>query len=112
MAFLDVVKKSAQKMTEAAGIDLVLENSDHQIAIELKIGLNKTHVRNSLGQLHTYAKHYSKTLLVVLEIGMINSDFYNQFGQDLKNFGVTLLILEGNMRKRRNKTKTATVTFS
>ncbi|TQD27923.1 hypothetical protein [Methanolobus vulcani] len=93
-------------------IDIVLENHINTVALELKIGNSKTHIRNSLGQLHTYAKHYPNISLVVLDIGKINSEFYNQFEQDLNSFGVSLLVLEGNLRKKRNKTKTATVKFS
>lgn len=93
-------------------IDIVLENNTNKIALELKIGNSKTHIRNSLGQLHTYAKHYPNISLVVLDIGKINSEYYNHFKEDLNNFGVSLLVLEGNLRKKRKNTKTATVKFS
>ncbi len=93
-------------------IDIVLENHATKIALELKIGRTKNKIRDSLGQLHSYAKDYPNISLVVLDIGKISPEFYELFKQDLDNFGVSLLVIKGNLRNKRNKTKTATFKFS
>ncbi|RSD34186.1 MAG: hypothetical protein CI953_1039 [Methanohalophilus sp.] len=92
-------------------IDLVIKNNDFALALELKIGHNKTAIRNSIGQLHTYVKYYPNTCLIVLDTGKITPSYYEQFKEDLDAFGVSLLVLKGKLRNRR-KEKKATIKFS
>lgn len=87
-------------------IDIVLENNMEKIGIELKIGESKSYIRSSFGQLYDYSEHYGNIALVVLDIGKIKPDFYEDFEPKLKKFNIPLLVIEGNKRKRRGKTKT------
>lgn len=92
-------------------IDLVVRDDCFAMALELKVGHNKTTIRNSLGQVHTYVKHYPNTCLVVLDVGKITPSYYEQFREDLDAFGVSLLVLNGQLRNK-SKAKKATIRFS
>jgi hypothetical protein len=86
-------------------VDLVINSKDpgFEVGIELKLGINRNHLRNARAQVEDYSKFFDFTLLVVLDIGSIEADVYKDIAIKINSLGVDLIILEGQLTERKSK---------
>lgn len=92
-------------------IDIVLQKQDFKMVIELKIGRNKTYIRNSFGQLYTHAKNFPNTVLIILDVSEIDESYYSNFRNDLQKFGVYMLVPVEALERRELEQKQLLLNF-
>jgi hypothetical protein len=85
-------------------VDIVVNVPDpgFEIAIELKLGTSRNHLRNARAQVEDYSKFFDFTLLAVLDIGKVEMDVYQDISTKIQALGVDFVLLEGQLTERKS----------
>lgn len=85
-------------------VDIVINVPDpgFEVAIELKLGSNRNHLRNARAQVEDYSKFFDFTLLVVLDIGKVEIDVYQEISTKIQALGLDFILLEGQLTERKS----------
>ncbi|AKB51751.1 hypothetical protein MSBRW_2498 [Methanosarcina barkeri str. Wiesmoor] len=85
-------------------VDIVISAPDpgFEVAIELKLGTNKNHLRNARAQVEDYSKFFNFTMLVVLDIGNLEQTIYEDLENKIQVQRIDFILLEGQLTERKS----------